>query len=53
MTTQGEDMQLTNDQVEILLHLVQSEMAGFCGDVGFQELFQIREILEAKLNKED
>ena len=53
MTTQGEDMQLTNAQVEILLHLVQSEMAGFCGDLGYQELFHIRKILEAKLYKED
>jgi hypothetical protein len=47
------DIQLTNVQVEILLHLVQNEMTGICGDVGYQELSQIRRILEAAQNKEN
>ncbi|MEZ8613824.1 hypothetical protein AB4559_22515 [Vibrio sp. 10N.222.51.C8] len=39
------ELELTNDQVDILLHLVQTEMNGICGDLGYMELSKIRAIL--------
>ncbi|CAK1825077.1 hypothetical protein L1D55_12740 [Vibrio sp. Isolate22] len=43
------ELDLTNDQVVILLHLVQTEMAGICGDRGYMELSKIRDTLERQL----
>lgn len=41
----------TSAQVKILLTLVNQEMSGFCGDVGYEELSKIRGILEQQLDK--
>ncbi|MEZ9561382.1 hypothetical protein AB4245_15485 [Vibrio splendidus] len=43
------ELDLTNDQVVILLHLVQAEMAGITGDRGYMELSKIRDTLERQL----
>lgn len=42
-------MELTKEQIEILLHLVTREMDGFCGDVGYMELSKIKKELELNL----
>ncbi|EGA64174.1 hypothetical protein VIBR0546_02519 [Vibrio brasiliensis LMG 20546] len=42
-------MKLTDEQIEILLHLVKSEMNNFCGDRGYAELAQIKVTLEQHL----
>ena len=44
-------MKLTDEQVKTLLHLVKTEMSGFCGDLGYSELSKIRKILEQQLDK--
>jgi len=44
-------MDLTNEQVQVLLNLVTREMDGICGDLGYLELSKIRDILEQQLNK--
>ncbi|MCG9647091.1 hypothetical protein L1D24_00760 [Vibrio brasiliensis] len=46
-------MELTDDQIKILLHLVTSEMDNFCGDRGYAELMQIKENLEKQLANSD
>ncbi|TCV26934.1 hypothetical protein EDB71_107179 [Vibrio crassostreae] len=43
---------LTEEQVKTLMHLVKVEMSGFCGDVGYAELSQIKSILEDQLKVE-
>lgn len=45
------ELKLTDEQVQILLHLVKTEMNGFCGDVGYVELSKIKNILEQQLDK--
>ncbi|GAJ78049.1 hypothetical protein JCM18905_3990 [Vibrio sp. JCM 18905] len=46
------ELELTDEQVQILLHLIKTEMSGFCGDVGgYAELSKIRNILERQLDK--
>ncbi|GLS88960.1 hypothetical protein GCM10007916_00270 [Psychromonas marina] len=44
-------MKLTDEQVTTLLHLVKTEMNGFCGDLGYEELSKIKKILEQQLDK--
>lgn len=43
------ELMFTEEQVKTLIHLVKVEMNGFCGDVGYEELSQIRDILEQQL----
>lgn len=45
------DMKFTNEQVAILLNLVKKEMDGICGDLGYAELYKIKEILEGHQGK--
>lgn len=45
------ELKLTDKQVQTLLHLVETEMSGFCGDVGYSELSKIKNILELQLEK--
>ncbi|MCA6720269.1 hypothetical protein R7Z44_14525 [Vibrio sp. 1409] len=45
------ELKLTDEQVQTLLHLVKTEMKGFCGDVGYIELSKIKNILEQQLEK--
>ncbi|EJG0716117.1 hypothetical protein ACIL2W_004251 [Vibrio parahaemolyticus] len=45
------ELELTDEQVQILLHLIKTEMSGLCGDVGYAELSKIRNILERQLDK--
>ncbi|MEZ8535023.1 hypothetical protein AB9R81_18135 [Vibrio cyclitrophicus] len=44
------ELTLTKEQLEILIHLVEREMSGFCGDGGYGELSQIRAKLEQRLD---
>jgi hypothetical protein len=43
---------LTEEQLNILIRLVKSEMDGFCGDLGYEELSKIRLILEKQRETE-
>lgn len=43
------ELTLTKQQLDILIHLVENEMGGFCGDVGYGELSQIKATLEQRL----
>ncbi|EJG0716560.1 hypothetical protein ACIL2W_000956 [Vibrio parahaemolyticus] len=45
------ELKLTDEQVQTLLHLVKTEINGFCGDVGYVELSKIKNILEQQLDK--
>ncbi|MCQ1060070.1 hypothetical protein LRP52_34250 [Photobacterium sp. ZSDE20] len=47
------EFNFTEEQVGILLRLVRTEMSGFCGDVGYEELSKIRKILEEQLDNEE
>lgn len=44
------ELTLTDEQLKTLLHLVKNEMSGFCGDVGYAELSQIKATLEQRLD---
>ncbi|MGS0569396.1 hypothetical protein ACU8V6_13055 [Vibrio alginolyticus] len=41
------ELKLTDEQVQTLLHLVKTEINGFCGDVGYIELSKIKKNLRA------
>ncbi|MDD1782962.1 hypothetical protein LRP49_17455 [Enterovibrio sp. ZSDZ35] len=44
------ELNLTKDQVQTLLNLVNREMSGICGDLGYLELSKIKSILEQQLD---
>lgn len=48
-----EKMELTEEQLKTLIHLVQVEMNGFCGDLGYGELSQIKATLEQQLSERE
>lgn len=44
---------LTSRELEVLMHLVRTEMARICGDLGYAELSAILKKLEDELGDED
>jgi len=38
--------ELTQSEIEVLIHLVKTEMSGFCGDRGYEELSAILKKLD-------
>ena len=43
-------LKITNREAEILHHLISKEMAGICGDLGYEELSRIRTKLDEFLS---
>ena len=44
-------LNLTEQQVKVLLHLVTTEMDGICGDLGYADLSKIKKELQNGLEK--
>lgn len=40
-------VELSDREVEVLMHLIDVEMSGFCGDLGYQELSRLRSKLDS------